>query len=117
MIDNAALIARLDGLPAVMRAALAGEIERLARALRKRAARLSAAHRVSLAIDSSNDTVTATLTARSTDTARPRRERPHGLRHPAAARTQRTTLDAAFDAMGPEIRAGLEMAVRREFAA
>src|SRR5271155_4457710 len=128
MVEEATLSARLDALPATIRAALAGEIDRLARALRKRAERQAPGERVSLAVDNSSDAVTATLTARSADATRPsaamkpkpgralaaaRRERPHGLPRAGNAQSEPAGLDAALAATAPAIRAGLEMAVRQ----
>jgi hypothetical protein len=121
MVGDALLLARFAALPDSLRAALASEAARLGRALLRRAGRRVAAGGLSLAVESTADAVTAIIATGSgvagrpprsvtpkprRASAAPRRPQPHGFR-PA--------LDAAFVAMGPEIRAGLEMSVRRAF--
>ncbi len=128
MIGGAALVARFDALPRALRAALVNEADRLGRVLRDRIARPAAGEAISLAVASTADAVTVTMAAPLGHAARPQRAtrpttgralvaprhaRSHHLRRAAAPPTELTGLHAAFVAMGPEIRAGLEMAVRR----
>ena len=118
-----ALGAWFDGVPRAARAALVGEAGRLGRMLRDQGARRAAGETLSLAVESSGDAVTATVTMLSAHAARrprrainaPRRGRPHYSRRAIAAGVKRPGVHAAFVAMRPEIRAGLEMAVRRAF--
>jgi hypothetical protein len=124
-----ALGAWFDALPLALRTALASEADRLGRVLRDRVARSNAGESVSLAVDSSGDAVTATLATQTAPAARSQhaiksttgpgfveQRRPRSRRYRAvAAHAERSDLHAAFVAMGPEIRAGLEMAVRQAF--
>ena len=98
IMGEAALLARFAAIPVALRTALAGEADRLGRVLRDETARRSAGGPVSFAVLHTNDGVTLTLT-----------------RRPARARPQAGVVaePAAFAAMGPQIRAGLETAFRR----
>jgi hypothetical protein len=127
-----ALGAWFDALPLALRDALASEADRLARALRDQVARPAAGETISLAVESSGDAVTATL-ALATRSAHARRSqhaikpragrgfvaplsgRSRRYRRAGAGHPERPDLRAAFVAMGPEIRSGLGMAVRRAF--
>jgi hypothetical protein len=121
MVGDAALIARFAAIPGVLRTALAGEADRLGRMLRDQGGLAAAA--ISLAVDSTPDGVMVTVATRRVAAARPQRavgpnagralrapRRSHAHRFgPAAA----PGLPAAFAALGPEIRAGMESAFRR----
>jgi hypothetical protein len=128
MIGAEALAARLDTIPVGLRVALVSEADRLGRALRERAGYPTAG--VSLAIESTDDSVTAKLAmsgrpnGRFYHAMRPktgramgasRHGRPPRLRGASAAYAGPAPLDAAFVAMDAEIRAGLEMAFRKAF--
>jgi hypothetical protein len=111
-----------DAIPRVLRGALVSEAGRLGRVLRDQVARPASGETLSLAVENSGDAVTATLAMLSAHAARPRRAinaprrgRSHHFRRATAARVKRPGLHAAFVAMRPEIRAGLEMAVRQAF--
>jgi hypothetical protein len=128
MSGEEALVARLDAIPVALRAALVSEADRLGRALRERAGHPAATAGVSLAVESTADAVTVTLamngghTARRHHAIRPktarafvasRHLRPRRFRRASTAHAGPAPLDAAFVAMGAEIRAGLEIAFRR----
>jgi hypothetical protein len=130
MIAPKMLLARFAALPDRLRAALVSKAEELGRALRERSGRLEGAADVSLEVASTADGVTVTIAMRSGPAARPRRAansrtgrasvrpwrvRPDRFRPETDARSALPAVDAAFVAMGREIRAGLEMVVRRAF--
>jgi hypothetical protein len=126
-IDSDALATRLDRLPSRLRDALAREFDRLGRSLRDR---FGGRTPLSLSIDTSADTVTATLAPANLRPPSARglvlrtagvppapslRLRPRRPRSRATLR--RISLSSAFAALTPEIRAGIETAAREAFAA
>ena len=126
-IDSDALATRLDRLRSRLRDALTRELDRLGRSLRDR---FGAATRLALSIDTSADTVTATLAPANLRPPSARvlvlrtagvppapslRLRPRRKRSGTAPR--RTSLSSALAAMTPEIRAGIETAARDAFLA
>jgi hypothetical protein len=128
MIGDAALIARFGAIPAALRAALAGEADRLGRMLRDQVARPAGGEPVLLVVDSTADGVTLTITRRRGPAAHsqgvagpkavrtwiaPRRPRSHRSRPPAGVRPALPGLKAAFDAMRPEIRTSMAAVFRR----
>jgi hypothetical protein len=123
MSGDRALVARLDAIPVALRTALVSEADQLGRALRERALNPAATAGVSLIVESTADAVMVTLAMSGRATPRlhhairpkvaPRHGRPPRYRGASAVRAEPPPLDAAFVAMGAEIRAGLEMAFRR----
>ena len=126
-IDSDALALRLDRLPSRLRDALTRELDILGRSLRDR---FGGRTPLSLSIDTSADTLTATLAPANLRPPSARglvlrtagvppapslRLRPRRPRSGTAPR--RTSLSSALAAMAPEIRAGLEAAAREAFAA
>jgi len=122
MKGDAALAARLAAIPAALRAALAGEADRLGRRMRDRVAQPAAGGRVSIAVESTADGVTLTM-RRSDPAGNPamrRGPRPASVarrsqrsRRTAGADAEPPDLAAAFDALVPEVRDGLAAAFRR----
>jgi hypothetical protein len=126
-IDSGALAAHLDRLPSRLRDALTRDLDILGRSLRDR---FGASTRLVLSVDTSADTVTATLAPANLRPPSARglvlrtagvppapslRLRPRRKRSRATPR--RTSLSSALAAMTPEIRAGIEAAAREAFAA
>jgi hypothetical protein len=126
-LEDDALATRLDRLPPRLRDALTRELDRLGQSLR---GRLGATTRLALIVDTSADTVTATLASSNLRPLSARalilrtagvppapslRLRPRRKRSRAAPR--RTSLSSALDAMAPEIRARLATAAREAFLA
>jgi len=126
-IDSDALALRLDRLPSRLRDALTRELDILGRSLRDR---FGGRTPLSLSIDTTADTLTATLSPSNLQPLSARslvlrtagvppapslRLRPRRPRSGTAPR--RTSLSSALAAMAPEIRAGLEAAAREAFAA
>ena len=101
-LSAAAAGARLEAMPDRLRAALAGEIERLGRELRDR---LGRRRRLSLVIDTAGGTVTATIALRTAGGPRA------GLR-PRRPRSGFPRRGSFLDNMQPDIRARLEAAVQ-----
>jgi len=126
-IDSDALATRLDRLRSRLRDALTRELDRLGRSLRDR---FGGRTPLSLSIDTSADTLTATLSPSNLQPLSARglvlrtagvppapslRLRPRRKRSGTAPR--RTSLSSALAAMTPEIRAGIETAARDAFLA
>jgi hypothetical protein len=126
-IDSDVLATRLDRLPSRLRDALTRELDRLGRSLRDR---FGGRTPLSLSIDTSADTLTATLAPANLRPPSARglvlrtagvppapslRLRPRRPRSGTAPR--RTSLSSALAAMTPEIRAGIETAAREAFLA
>jgi len=126
-IDSDALATRLDRLRSRLRDALTRELDRLGRSLRDR---FGGRTPLSLSIDTSADTLTATLAPANLRPPSARglvlrtagvppapslRLRPRRKRSGTAPR--RTSLSSALAAMTPEIRAGIETAARDAFLA
>ena len=99
---STAATGRLDAMPGRLRAALAGEIERLGRELRDR---LRRKRRVSLVIDNTGETVTATIALRAAGV-------PAGKLRPRRPRSRFPPRRSFLDDMLPDIRARLEVAVQ-----
>jgi len=128
MIGDTALVARFAAIPAALRAALAGEADRLGRMLRDQVAHPAAGEPVSLGVTGTEDGVTLTITRRRGATGQsrhaagpqagrrwvaPRSSRSHRSPPAAGAAAELSDLKAAFVAMRPEIRVRLETAFRR----
>jgi hypothetical protein len=128
MIGDAALIARFAAIPAALRAALAGEADRLGRVLRDHVTRPAAAEPVSFVVDSTANGVTLTVATRPGPAARPQRAtrptpgrtwleprgpRSHRPRPATGAPAELPGLRAALVAMGPEIRTSMAAVFRR----
>jgi len=122
IIGDAALAARLAAIPAGLRAALAGEADRLGRMLRDRAVRSAAGGSLSIAVESTAAGVMLTMARRSDPAGNPGL-RPGRRPGPAAPRSRLSAptsgalaeppgLRAAFAAAGPEIRSRLAAAFR-----
>jgi hypothetical protein len=124
VIGDAALAARIAAIPAALRAALAGEADRLGRALSNRAAPRAAGGRVSIAVESTAEDVTLTMRrsdpAGNPGTRRGPRPAPVARRSPRSRRTtgahvEPPDLKAALEALVPEVRGALSAAFRRVF--
>jgi hypothetical protein len=125
-LDTGALATHLDRLPSRLRDSLSRELDRLGQSL---CDRLGATTRLALTIDTSADTVTATLASSNLRPPSARtlilrtagvppapslRLRPRRPRSRAAPR--RSSLSSALAALTPEIRAGIEAAAREALA-
>ena len=120
-ISSSAVSARLDALPDRLRTALAGEIERLGRELRSQ---LGRRRRLSLVIDDTGDTVTATILLRTAGVppafvpTLPSPASGGGLGRGRSTRPQSrfprrsSSLPSIVIDMLPDLRAGLEAAAR-----
>jgi hypothetical protein len=107
-IDAGTLAARLDGMPARLRDALARDLDRLDRN-----------RRLSVSIATTADAVTATIRTAGVPPAlapAPTLPRKRG-REARAARGWGLRLPSALAGMTPEIHAALESAARQAFAA